>query len=81
MVVRALNTNLLLNNGYKISKIVAISDEDLFLEVENIKIKSNGSNVEYYINEIIVSALSFNSVKFHSVYSEGVQKFVVLARG
>ena len=78
MVVRALNTNLLLNNGYKISKIVAISDEDLFLEVENIKIKSNGSNVEYYINEIIVSALSFNSVKFHSVYSEGVQKFGLL---
>lgn len=79
MVVRALNTNLLLNNGYKISKIATISDEDLFLEVENIKIKSNGSIAEYYINEIIVSALSFNSVKFDSVYNEGVQKFGLLA--
>jgi DNA-binding transcriptional MerR regulator len=79
MVVRALNTNLLLNNGYKISKIATISDEDLFLEVENIKIKSNGSIAEYYINEIIVSALSFNSVKFDSVYNEGVQQFGLLA--
>ena len=78
MVVRALNTNYLLNNGYKISKIESLSDDDVFQEVENIKIKSNGSNAEYYINEIIVSALTFNSVKFDSVYNEGVQEYGLL---
>ena len=78
MVVRALNTNYLLNNGFKISKIVSLSDNDVFQEVENIKIKSNGSNAEYYINEIIVSALTFNSVKFDSVYNEGVQEYGLL---
>ena len=41
MVVRALNTNYLLNNGYKISKIVSLSDHDVFEEVQNIKLKSN----------------------------------------
>lgn len=78
MVIRALNTNYLLNNGFKISKIASLSDEEVFVEVENIKIKSNSSNSEYYINEIIVSALTFNSIKFDSVYNEGVKEFGLL---
>ena len=78
MVVRALNTNYLLNNGYKISKIASLSDSDVFEAVQEIKIKSNSGNEEFYINEIIVSALTFNSVKFHTVYTEGVEEFGLL---
>ena len=78
MVVRALNTNYLLNNGFKISKIVTLSDKEVFEEVENIKLKDKSTNAEYYINEIIVSALTFNSVKFDTVYNEGVQEFGLL---
>ena len=78
MVVRALNTNYLLNNGRKISKIVSLSDEEIFVEVENIKLKGEASSSEYYINEIIVSALTFNSVKFDTVYNEGVEEFGLL---
>ena len=78
MVVRALNTNYLLNNGFKISKIVTLTDNEVFEEVENIKLKDKSTNAEYYINEIIVSALTFNSVKFDTVYNEGVQEFGLL---
>ena len=79
MVVRALNTNYLLNNGFKISKIVSLSDQQVFEEVEVIKLKDKSTNAEYYINEIIVSALTFNSVKFDTVYNKGVQEFGLLA--
>ena len=79
MVVRALNTNYLLNNGFKISKIVSLTDQQVFEEVEVIKLKDKSTNAEYYINEIIVSALTFNSVKFDTVYNEGVQEFGLLA--
>ena len=78
MVVRALNTNYLLNNGFKISKIVSLTDQQVFEEVENIKLKDKSTNAEYYINEIIVSALTFNSVKFDTVYNKGVQEFGLL---
>ena len=78
MVVRALNTNYLLNNGFKISKIVSLNDKEVFEAVQNLKIKSSSSNTEYYINEIIVSALTFNSIKFDNVYNEGVKEFGLL---
>ena len=78
MVVRALNTNYLMNNGYKISKIAKLSDTQVFETVENLKVKANSNSAEYYINEIIVSALTFNSIKFDSVYNEGVEKFGLL---
>ena len=79
MVVRALNTNYLLNNGFKISKIVSLTDQQVFEEVEVIKLKDKSTNAEYYINEIIVSALTFNSVKFDTVYNKGVQEFGLLS--
>lgn len=78
MVIRALNTNYLLNNGFKISKIASLSDEEIFQEVGYIKINNNSTNSEYYINEIIVAALTFNSIKFDKVYTEGVQEFGLL---
>jgi DNA-binding transcriptional MerR regulator len=78
MVIRALNTNYLLNNGFKISKIASLSDEEIFQEVGYIKINNNSTNSEYFINEIIVAALTFNSIKFDKVYTEGVQEFGLL---
>ena len=42
MVVRALNTNYLLNNGFKISKIVTLSDDKFLkkLKISSLKNKS-----------------------------------------
>jgi len=78
MVVRALNTNYLLNNGEKISRIAKLSDPEIVEAVYNLKLQEGTEKAEFYINEIIVSALTFNSVKFDSVYSEGVNEFGLL---
>ncbi len=78
MVVRALNTNYLLNNGEKISKIAKLSDPEIVEAVYNLKLQDGSDKAEFYINEIIVSALTFNSVKFDSVYNEGVDEFGLL---
>ena len=80
MVVRALNTNYLINNGYKISKISKLSDKQIFEAVVDIKLKAKPktNQAEYYINQMIASALSFNSIKFDTAYNEGVQEFGLL---
>ncbi|MBF91167.1 MAG: hypothetical protein CMP75_05335 [Flavobacteriales bacterium] len=78
MVVRALNTNYLLNSGFKISKIAKLSDDEVKAAVFEIKIEDKSNKSEYYINEIIVSALTFNSVKFDTIYNEGIEEFGLL---
>ena len=78
MVVRALNTNYLLTNGFKISKIAKLSDEKVKEAVYEIKIEDKSNKAEYYINEIIISALHFDSIKFDSVYNEGVNHLGLL---
>ena len=78
MVVRALNTNYLLNSGFKISKIAKLTDEDVKKAVFEIKIGDKSNKSEYYINEIIVSALTFNSIKFDKIYNEGIEEFGLL---
>ena len=78
MVVRALNTNYLLKHGYKISKIAKLSDDEVMEAVHKIKIQDITSKTEYYINEIIVAALNFDSIKFDAVYKEGVEEFGLL---
>ena len=64
MVVRALNTNYLLNHGFKISRIAKLSDAEVMEAVHKIKIQDTSTKPEYYINEIIVAALNFDSIKF-----------------
>ena len=72
MIVRALNTNYLLANGYKISKISKISDIQLIKIVDEIKVKQIKGKENYYINQIIISTLEFSTSKFNKVFEEGV---------
>ena len=78
MIVRALNTNYLLENGYKISKISKIADEELFEIVDNIKVKQIDGRENYYINQIIISTLEFSTSKFNKLFEEGVLAFGIL---
>lgn len=75
MLVRALNTNLLLKNNFKISKISKLNDKEIIKEIDAL-IDDKLDNInEYYINEIIVSAINFDGQKFHDTYNEGIEKF------
>ena len=53
MIVRALNTNYLLEAGYKISKISKISEIEITKIVEEIKVNKIDGKENYYINQII----------------------------
>ena len=78
MIVRALNTNYLLENGYKISKISKISEIDLFKIVDEIKVKQISGKESYYINQIIISTLEFSTSKFNKLFEDGVLDFGIL---
>ena len=78
MIVRALNTNYLLANGYKISKISKISDIQLIKIVDEIKVKQIKGKENYYINQIIISTLEFSTYKFNKVFEEGILDFGIL---
>ena len=75
MLVRALNTNFLLQNNYKISKISKLSDVEIVSEIEGLLTDDLDNIIEYYINEIIICAINFDGQKFHDLYTEGINKF------
>ena len=78
MIVRALNTNYLLEAGYKISKISKLSEIELIKIVDEIKVNQIEGKENYYINQIIISTLEFNTSKFNKVFEEGVLEFGIL---
>ena len=75
MLVRALNTNFLLKNNYKISKISRLNDLEIVNEIESLIDDKLDNVIEFYINEIIISAINFDGQKFHDTYNEGIEKF------
>ena len=78
MIVRALNTNYLLEAGYKISKISKISEIELVKIVDEIKVKQIEGKENYYINQIIISTLEFSTSKFNKVFDDGILDFGIL---
>jgi len=78
MIVRALNTNYLLEAGYKISKISKISEIELTKIVDEIKVNQIEGKENYYINQIIISTLEFSTSKFNKVFEEGILDFGIL---
>tara|TARA_B100001540_G_scaffold41429_1_gene36787 strand:- start:1080 stop:1955 length:876 start_codon:yes stop_codon:yes gene_type:complete len=78
MLMQALNTNYLLSNGFKISQVAKLSDNDVIEAVNDLKINSEVDNQEFYINEIIASALFFDTRKFNEIYDEGVETYSLI---
>ena len=78
LIVRALNTNYLLEAGYKISKISKISEIELIKIVDEIKVNQIEGKENYYINQIIISTLEFSTSKFNKVFEEGILDFGIL---
>ena len=78
MIIRALNTNYLLENGYKISKISKMSEIELIKIIDEIKVKQIEGKEDYYINQIIISTLEFSTSKFNKLFDEGVLDFGIL---
>ena len=76
MLVGNLNTNFLLKNNYKISKISKeLNDLEIVNEIDSLIDDKLDNVIEFYINEIIISAINFDGQKFHDTYNEGIEKF------
>ena len=79
LLVRALNTNYLMQNGIKISAISNMSDEEISIKVDEYKNKSDSDSKEsYYVAQLIKSAIEYDSQLFHQTYKDGVEDFGVV---
>lgn len=78
MISQALNTNYLLKNGYKISKIAKLSSEEIREAVYQINLSDSDAKEDYYIHEIISATLQFDPRKFDKAYKEGIELYGVL---
>tara|TARA_B100001057_G_scaffold476879_1_gene545434 strand:- start:765 stop:1646 length:882 start_codon:yes stop_codon:yes gene_type:complete len=79
LLVRALNSNYLLENGYKISIISKLSHDEISSKVDEIKNSTDDNSIEsYYIAKLIKSALDFDTNLFNSTYDNAVQELGIL---
>tara|TARA_B100000809_G_scaffold266900_1_gene332746 strand:- start:37146 stop:38039 length:894 start_codon:yes stop_codon:yes gene_type:complete len=69
---KLLNVSLLYNNGFKISKLSQLSDEQLNEEAR--KISSESIKGNYYVNSLIVCMYSFDALSFENSYKELISK-------
>ena len=79
LLVRALNANYLLQNGYKISDISKLNHEEVTNKISKLEKQTiTDTSHLYYISKLIDSAIHFNSNLFHRSFDEGLEKFTLV---
>ena len=79
LLVTALNTNYLLQNGYKISDISKLNHEEVTNKISKLEKQTiTDTSHLYYISKLIDSAIHFNSNLFHRSFDEGLEKFTLV---
>ena len=69
---KILNVSFLINQGYKISKLAKLDPTNLSIKVKENSIIS--TTYESYVNDIIVSALTFDTKLFNIAYDDVIDK-------
>ena len=78
-LIKGLNSNYLLQNGYKISRVASLSKQEIIAEVEKIGITKSAKNKElYYITKLIKSAINFDNDLFNATFNLGLDNFSVI---
>lgn len=65
---KLLNVSLLYNNGYKISKIAALSNSEIPVLVRELSLKENDK--DHVINRLKVAMVNFDQILFQNIYNE-----------
>ena len=79
LLIKALNTKLLVDNGHKISSISKKNDNEIeTLLSELISYKKKDTFNEYCVNNFIKSALKFDTDTFNKTYSEATKKYTTI---
>ncbi len=74
---KILNISTLLNNGYKISKIGELADQEVFSEIYKIY-EANATTVDkytVYVNQLIAISMEFNQAGFEKIFNSCVLKY------
>lgn len=74
---RLLNIVSLMNSGYKISELCSMPDKAHFnlLNEQYLKTISQTNPFEFYISQLVASALEFDESKFHRLYANTIIRF------
>lgn len=70
---RILNISLLNDNGYKISKIAKLSDEEIIQHSQSIL--NNFNKADDQIDNLVISMMEMNEVKFEKIISNSIIHF------
>ncbi len=75
-VRKLLNVSTLLSNGYKISKIADLNDEEIASKITELQTEGEANSIcASFINDLIASMLGFNEQAFEKTYSAAVTRF------
>ncbi|PWU02304.1 MAG: MerR family transcriptional regulator [Bacteroidetes bacterium] len=76
-VRKLLNVATLLSNGYKISKIAELDDEDMHAMVLGLQsiTSAEDSHASAFINDLVISMLAFDEVSFEKKYAAAVRRY------
>lgn len=74
-VRKILNVSTLLTNGYKISKIAALSEKEIYTRIHEIQSNTSDDVISTgFINELIASMISFDESGFEKTYSAVINR-------
>jgi DNA-binding transcriptional MerR regulator/methylmalonyl-CoA mutase cobalamin-binding subunit len=78
-VRKLLNVATLLANGYKISKIAALDEDDMHAMVLGLQGNTNEKDTAAtaFVNELVVSMLAFDEERFEKTYAAAVKRYGV----
>lgn len=74
---RLLNIVSLMNSDYKISELCKMSDNDLnnLLDKKYAEIHTDHPDSEYFISQLISSAIEFDEIRFEKIFSNCILRF------
>lgn len=75
-VRKLLNVATLMANGYKISKIAALKENEIHLKIQNIQENQGGDSISVsFVNDLTASMLNFSEAAFEKTFSAAVTRF------
>lgn len=73
---KILNVSTLLENGYKISKVAVLSDDEVNKKIQEIQVQSPSNLANSaYVSDLIISMLSYDEAGFEKIFSAVVLRY------
>lgn len=73
---KILNVSTLLENGYKISKVAVLSDDEVNKKIQGIQMQSPSNLANNaYVSDLIISMLSYDETGFEKIFSAVVLRY------